>query len=213
MDLVKLITKIFFFCYCRMGKNSNFTALGKKRSMPSKEVDFEEPPTKKVDLMIIDRLQQTKGIFDALKSITDSNDEIGKLLSQGGSGKELLNVIDISVEKLKASEISMVFNACEAFFLYVSSSLSKAETEEEVTKFKKLGIELCREILEDHIGYLILLLSGTNTAYQVISSLNLLTAMVTCCGQTAKEVLLKLDFEHKNWESVAKRQVRGPCPV
>ena len=30
--------------------------------------------------------------------------------------------------------------------------------------------------------------------------------MVTCCGQTAKEVLVKLDFEHKNWESVAKRQ-------
>ena len=30
--------------------------------------------------------------------------------------------------------------------------------------------------------------------------------MVTCCGQTAKEVLVKLDFEHKNWESVGKRQ-------
>ena len=30
--------------------------------------------------------------------------------------------------------------------------------------------------------------------------------MITCSGQTAKEVLLKLDFDHKNWESVAKRQ-------
>ena len=51
-----------------------------------------------------------------------------------------------------------------------------------------------------------MLLSGSNTAYQVKSSLRLLVSMVTCCGQAAKEVLLKIDFDHKNWESVAKRQ-------
>ena len=51
-----------------------------------------------------------------------------------------------------------------------------------------------------------LLLSATNTAHQVKSSLGLLTSIATCCGQTAKDLIVKLDFEHKNWESVVKRQ-------
>jgi hypothetical protein len=50
-----------------------------------------------------------------------------------------------------------------------------------------------------------LLLSASNTSYQVRSSLRLITAIVTSCGQAAKEVMLKLDFEHKHWETVAKR--------
>ena len=55
------------------------------------------------------------------------------------------------------------------------------------------------------IGYIILLLSGSNTVYQAKSSLRLLTSMVTFHHQTAREVMSKLDFEHKHWESISKR--------
>ena len=142
-------------------------------------------------MMTIDRLHSEKEAFEALKTIADSNDnsEIIELLRKGGTGKDILSIIDNSVEKLKSPEISLVFNACESFLLHISSCLSSASNDEEISNLKKLGIELVREILEDHIGYIILLLSGSNTAYQVKSSLRLLTSMVTCCGQTAKEVL------------------------
>ena len=51
-----------------------------------------------------------------------------------------------------------------------------------------------------------LLLSPTNTAYQVRVSLGLLTAMVACGSIIAKEVLLKLDFSHNSFESLVSRQ-------
>ena len=133
--------------------------MGKKRSQNANE-EASEPPKKasKVDVekhtMTIDQLHSEKGAFAALKSIADSadNSEIIELLSQGGTGKDLLNVIDNSVEKLRAPEIAIVFSACEAFLLHVSSCISNASTDEEIANLKKLGIELAREILEDHIG-------------------------------------------------------------
>ena len=129
-----------------------------KKRLQDSHAEVNEPPKKasKIDkhLMTIDRLHSEKEAFEALKSIADSNDnsEIIELLSQGGTGKDLLSIIDNSVEKLKSPEVSLVFNACEAFLLHISSCLSKVSNEEEVSKLKKLGIELSREILEDHIG-------------------------------------------------------------
>lgn len=130
--------------------------MGKKRiQIDSDEAENEQPPNKVSKyLMIIDKLHSQDEAYEALKTIAESDDnqEIIDLLSQGGTGKDLLNVVDNSVEKLKAAEISIVFNACEVFLIHVSTCLSKAETEEECTKWKKLGLELSREILEDHIG-------------------------------------------------------------
>jgi hypothetical protein len=51
-----------------------------------------------------------------------------------------------------------------------------------------------------------LLLSPSNTAYQVRSGLGLLTSMVACGPLIAKEVLLKLDFAHPSFESLTSRQ-------
>ena len=141
--------------------------MGKKRSQ--NDTKANEPPQKvsKLDkhTMTIDLLHSEKHAYEALKSIADSNDnsEIIELLSQGGSGKDLLNIIDNSVEKLKAPEISLVFNACEAFLLHISSCISDASTEEEVANLKKLGIELVREILEDHIGLVYFVICNPNT--------------------------------------------------
>ncbi len=115
------------------------------------------PKVAKVDINckpIIDQLAVNESAFEALKAIADSKDysEIIQLLSQGGSGKDLLSVIDNSVEKLKSTEISIVFNACESFLLFIASSISSASNEDESNRYKKLGIELCREILDDHMG-------------------------------------------------------------
>ena len=51
-----------------------------------------------------------------------------------------------------------------------------------------------------------LLLSPSNTAYQVRTGLGLLTSMVACGPLIAKEVLLKLDFAHPSFESLTSRQ-------
>ena len=181
--------------------------MGKKRTNVSSEDDGPPiPKAAKTEMMIVEELHG-KNPLEALQRIADALDDkiIVELLSQGGTGKDLLNIFDQVIEKPKSSDISIVFNACESFLLYVSKSISSAQNEDEESKFKKLGVELCHELLEFHLGYINLLLSGSNTVYQVESSLRLLTSMITCCGQTAKEVLVKLDFEHKNWETVPKR--------
>ena len=51
-----------------------------------------------------------------------------------------------------------------------------------------------------------LLLSPSNTAYQVRTGLGLLTSMVACGPLIAKEVLMKLDFAHPSFESLTSRQ-------
>ena len=102
--------------------------------------------------LIIDKLQVKEDALSVLQSLDE--DQIQELLAQGGSGKDLLNVLVNSVEKAKATEISAVFNACQVFFLYLTAKFEEvAENNvEDRKKFQKLGIELCREILEDHIG-------------------------------------------------------------
>ena len=181
--------------------------MGKKRSIDESESAPAQKLLRKDEVLLIDELNSKNGL-DGLQRIVESSDysEIITLLSQGGSGKDLLSVLVNNPEKPKSSDISIIFNACESFLLHVSTCISNSENDEEKSRYRKLGIELCHELLEFHLGYIILLLSGSNTAYQVQSSLKLLISMVTCCAQTAKEVLVKLDFEHKNWESVSKRQ-------
>ena len=51
-----------------------------------------------------------------------------------------------------------------------------------------------------------MLLSPTNTAYQARASLKLLASMVACGPTTAKEVLIKIDLEHKNFDAAMKRR-------
>lgn len=126
--------------------------MGKKRAQS--ELD-EQPLAKasKTDLMIVDQLNG-KNALNALKCIAESNDneDVARLLSQGGTGKDLIGILVNSAEKLKSPEISIVFNACEKFLLHVTSCMSESASPEEASKFMNFGIELCREILEDHLG-------------------------------------------------------------
>ena len=126
----------------------------KKRAPDSEEIPNEPPKKASKYEMIIDKLHDQNEAYEALKTIADSNDnaEIVELLSQGGTGKDLLDIVDNSVEKLKAPEISVVFNACESFLLHLANCLLNTANEEEQSKWKKMGIDLTREILEDHMG-------------------------------------------------------------
>lgn len=128
--------------------------MGKKRVHSASERD-EQPLAKanRTGEMIVDQLN-SKNAIEALKGIAEAsdNEDIVKLLSQGGNGKDLLSIFVNSAEKLKSPEISIVFNACEKFLLHVTTCMLESSTPEEASKFTNFGIELCREILEDHLG-------------------------------------------------------------
>ena len=70
----------------------------------------------------------------------------------------------------------------------------------------KLALDVTREVLRSHLKYLMMLLSPSNTSHQSKASLRLLTAMVAASTATAKEVLLKLDFEHNALELLLSRR-------
>ena len=50
-----------------------------------------------------------------------------------------------------------------------------------------------------------LLLSGTNTAYQAKSVQRMLTAMVYLGSTQAREVLMKVNWEYNNWDTLNRR--------
>ena len=67
--------------------------------------------------------------------------------------------------------------------------------------------DLIRKVLHNHFRYVMLLLSQSNTAYQAKSCLRMLSAMVATAGTAgAREILTKVDFDHKNFVSVIKRR-------
>lgn len=127
--------------------------MARKRS--NQVTEESETPLKKqakTDL-IIDQLNSTSDALEALKTIANNeNEELKQLLNQGGTGKDLINIFTNSVDKLKAPDISIVFNACEVFLIHLATNLSTAQAEDDTEKMKKLGIELVKELLEDHLG-------------------------------------------------------------
>ncbi len=103
--------------------------------------------------LLIDKLHSDEAP-EALKEIADSvtndYDKILELLSQGGGGKDILALFDRD-EKPKSPEISLVFNACETFLLYLANQI-KDEKNVKDSRHTKLALEVTREILEQHLG-------------------------------------------------------------
>ena len=123
------------------------------------------------------------------------------------------------VDKAKAADVAVVFTACEKLLLHLAAVIHNAQHEEEEEEeeevktrtakreaCQKLALDITREILRNHIRYLMMLLSPSNSGHQSGSSLRLLTAMVATSTVTAKEVLLKLDFEHNSMELLLSRK-------
>ena len=64
----------------------------------------------------------------------------------------------------------------------------------------------------DYGKEIVLLLSGTNTAYQAKSLLRMLIAKVTLGPTQAREVLMKVNWEHDNWDTLSKRSSKKDPP-
>merc|ERR1711974_466903 len=70
-----------------------------------------------VDVLMLDRLRGS-GAMDMLKELaTDDQREsaespIGRFIREGGGAKDLLHLL-VDVDKAKAADVTVVFNACE----------------------------------------------------------------------------------------------------
>lgn len=176
------------------------------------------------DILLLDRLHSTNALstlkdmqtkIELLKSdSTVSEDVMEQFFHEGGTARDILQALS-QADKVKSADAATVFNACEAILLHLGAHLVPAdidhtdESDEKTSKTKKmqtLAVDLTREILQNHMRYVMILLSDSNTAQQAISSLRLLTAMVAAGGPiAAKEVLLKVDFEHPTLAGLSNR--------
>ena len=108
------------------------------------------------------------------------------------------NKTSLGGKKVKSGDAALVFNAVETLLIFLAG--------EEASERKALALDVTRKILQKHTRYILMLLSPTNTAYQARASLKLLASMVACGQPTAKEVLIKIDLEHKNFDAAMKRR-------
>jgi len=137
----------------------------------------------------------------------DPPDKINEFFAGGGQATHILHVLDTNQEKNKANDVAAVFNAVEAVVLRVvrgGATLSDRSGE--------VAMELVKKVASDYAKEIVLLLSGTNTAYQAKSVLRMLTAMVTLGPTQARELLLKVNWEHDNWDTLSKRSSRKDPP-
>ena len=188
----------------------------KKRKPDAVEVrsDSPPPPARKrpkssSELTIVDRLRGHDPV-DALKEMvagaSDHSDgggegPIREFLSHGGQADDVLRLLE-SEEKTKSPEVALVFQAVETVLLHVA-----AEEAAGIGGGAVLAQGLIRKVLHGHFRYVMLLLSQSNTAYQAKSCLKMLSAMVAASGTAgAREILNKVDFDHKNFSSVVKRR-------
>ena len=178
------------------------------------------------DLVILDMLRGSNALYtlkeiqmtiESLKSKSSEipDDPVDQFLREGGTAQDLLSCLE-SKDKVKSSEVEIVFNACEAILLHLGAKISpteicdtelvESEKHSKTIKMQNLAIDLTREMLQKHMKYFMMFLSETNSVNQAMSSLRLLTAMVAVGGPAAgKEVLLKIDFQHPNLSQLSDR--------
>ena len=175
------------------------------------------------DALLLDRLHGSNAIYalkdiqtklESLKFNSKVEDPLNEFFQQGGTARDFLQVLNQS-DKIKHSDVVVVFHACEAILLHLGAQITaelKVEenySESKNAKLQSLAVDLSREILQNHIKYLMMFLSDKNTAQQSITSLRLLTAMVAAGGPSAgKEVLIKVDFEHPNLVGLPARAIQ-----
>ena len=94
--------------------------------------------------------------------------------SGGGQASHILHMLDTNQEKNKANDVAAVFNTVEAVITRVVRGKVKL-----VDRSMDVATELVKRVNSDYSKEIVLLISGTNTAYQAKSVLRILTAMVT----------------------------------
>jgi len=137
----------------------------------------------------------------------DPPDEMDEFFAGGGQASHVLHMLDTNQEKNKANDVAAVFNTVEAVVTRVVRGREKLGD-----RSMEVAIELVKRVNADYGKEIVLLLSGTNTAYQAKSVLRMLTAMVTLGSAQAREVLLKVNWEHDNWDTLSKRSSKKDPP-
>ena len=135
----------------------------------------------------------------ALTSLSESQEEkLEEFFAGGGNASHVLHYLDSKVEKTKANDVALVFLAVEA----VVSHVVRAD---QPGRGLDLARQLVKKVLTDYDKETVLLISGTNTAHQAKAVLRMLTSFVMLGSSQAREVLLKLNWGHDNWDTLYKR--------
>jgi len=137
----------------------------------------------------------------------DPPDEIDEFFAGGGQASHILHMLDTNQEKNRANDVAAVFNTVEAVITRVVRGQDKLGD-----RSLEVATELVKRVNADYAKEIVLLLSGTNTAYQAKSVLRMLTAMVTLGPVQAREVLMKVNWEHDNWDTLCKRSSKKDPP-
>jgi len=137
----------------------------------------------------------------------DPPDQMDEFFAGGGQASHILHVLDTNQEKNKANDVAAVFNTVEAVVTRVVRGKDRLGD-----RCGEVAMELVKRVNSDYGKEIVLLLSGTNTAYQAKSVLRMLTAMVTLGPTQAREVLMKVNWEHDNWDTLSKRSSKKDPP-
>ena len=91
----------------------------------------------------------------------------------------VLHYLDSAVEKIKANDVAQVFLAVEAV-------VSEVVRTEAAGRAGDVAKQLVKRVLSDYDKEIILLISGTNTAYQAKAVLRMLTSFVMSGSSQAR---------------------------
>jgi hypothetical protein len=116
-------------------------------------------------------------------------------------------VLDTNQENNKANDVAAVFNTVEAIVTRVVRGRDRLGD-----RCGDVAMELVKRVNSDYGKEIVLLLSGTNTAYQAKSLLRMLIAKVTLGPTQAREVLMKVNWEHDNCDTLSKRSSKKDPP-
>ncbi|TRY68319.1 hypothetical protein TCAL_08074 [Tigriopus californicus] len=136
-------------------------------------------------------------------AIDDDYRAVATFWHSGGRSADLLSLLSVGVAKIPATELSLLFQAVESVALFLAS--------EKPSDGSAGALSLTRTLMQDHYPHILLLLSPSNTGTQTKAALKMLAALVSCSVAAAREVMLKIDFEHKHFDALLKRrQKKGP---
>ena len=136
------------------------------------------PPT---NTIIVEQLvsNDSSTALSALACLASSDDDkVEEFFAGGGNANHLLHFLDSAQEKVKANDVAAVFNAVEAIISHIvrGDDVDRGGVSDTIVK----------RILSDYEKEIVLLISGTNTAYQAKSVLRMLTSFVMLGSNQAR---------------------------
>ena len=161
----------------------------RKSNQPEQAANSEEVAIKKAKVtgapqtnsIIVEQLvsNDSSTALAALACLASSDDgKVEEFFAGGGNANHLLHLLDAAQEKVKANDVAAVFNAVEAIISHIVRG-------EDVDR-GGVSDTIVKRILSDYDKEIVLLISGTNTAYQAKSVLRMLTSFVMLGSNQAR---------------------------